>query len=127
MELSNVIAGNVTIRIQQGTSFPPFYFEFYDADDVAIDLTTIIGVFMDVYNATGVRKLRNAINSGFSIENHPETGLPTLLVLDKEFTLNNLAAGNYSYDMLVVLTATVAQVPQKGMYIVEKTNTKYDS
>jgi len=117
--LSNVIAADLTIKIQRMASYPPFGFEFYSDETTAIDLTTLVDVRMDIVNGAGVKVKRLRIGSGFEIVNDPTTGNPTVLSMDKAYAADNLAAGTYRYDMLVVANETEAVIPVRGSFIVE--------
>lgn len=126
-ELSNIIAAELVIKVQRMASYPPFGFEFYQKDNTVedptavkvVDLSTIQDVRMDIKNAIGVKVKRLSIGEGFEIVNNPDTGNPTILKMDKAYSVGNLPAGSYRYDMLVVISDTEAQIPVKGPFIVE--------
>ncbi|GAA0561482.1 hypothetical protein [Chitinophaga japonensis] len=117
--LSNVIAADLTIKVQRMASYPPFGFEFYETETTAIDLTTLVDVRMDIVNGVGVKVKQMSIGAGFEIANNPTTGAPTVLKMDKAYAADNLAAGAYRYDMLVVASETEAGIPVRGSFIVE--------
>lgn len=120
MELSNVIAAYVPIRLQRGASLPPFYFEFYDADDVAFDLTEVKDVMLWVRDQAYNVVKKFSIGQGFDIVQHPITGRKTLLVMDEEYLLSVLPSGVYMYDMKFVLNDKVAQFPLRAPFIVQE-------
>lgn len=119
---------DITIRIQQGTS-ASWSFEFYESDDadaVPVDPSTFVDVRMDLYNSVGVKVLGFWLSTGegFQILTSQETGR-NVLVLDKDYTENNLPEGKYRGDMLVVRNAADASKPLNVLFIYEKTLTSW--
>lgn len=122
--ISNVIAGELTIKIQRHAAWPPFGFELYQTEDTVIDLTTLDDVRMGVVNVAGVELLNLRIGQGFEIINNEVTGNPTILRMDVAYISDQLGAGWYRYDMLVVAGGIIAGFPLNGFLIVEQNITQ---
>ena len=116
MELTNVIAAEVPIRLQRMAS-ASFAFEFYEKDDDnPTDPDTLVDVRMSVKNITGQAVLNYKIGEGFTIETDQDTGRK-FVVLDKKYTEDNLPPGSYRYDMLVIQNEDDACIPIKGPFL----------
>jgi hypothetical protein len=119
--ISNVIAGDLTIKIQRHVSWPPLGFELYETDDgPAIDLTTLDDIRMSVVDVAGTELLQLKIGQGFEIINNDLTGQPTILKMDVAYIADALAAGWYRHDMLVVAGGLPVAYPIRGFLIVEQ-------
>lgn len=113
MTSSNVIAGLHDIRVQRNAAFE-FFFQFRDADNDLIDLTTVFEILVQVRNISGKVVSAFAIGDGLTI--NPDDN--TVLIMSKADDEKNIASGSYNWDLRLSVTDGQAQYPLRGAYIV---------